>query len=92
MYSIYVNGITYKYVVNVCYNNMLISMQVFRIAYCLPFSDSKQHSYQLHCEEFLKVAKEFQPELLQKRKVHLLLHLVECMNDFGPTAGFNTER
>lgn len=31
-------------------------------------------------------------ELLQKSKVHLLLHLVECMMEFGPTAAFNTER
>ena len=38
------------------------------------------------------MAKECQPDLLQKRKVHLLLHLVECMKEFGPTAGFNTEK
>ena len=60
------------------------------MAYCLPFSESNEHSYQLQCQEFLRVAKECQ--LLQKRKVHLLLHLVECMKVFGPTAGFNTER
>ena len=69
-----------------------IDIHVFRIAYCLPISESNEHSYQLQCQEFLRVAKECQPDLLQKRKVHLLLHLVECMKEFGPTAGFNTER
>ncbi|KAL5496651.1 hypothetical protein EMCRGX_G012983, partial [Ephydatia muelleri] len=32
------------------------------------------------------------PHLLQKQKVHLMLHLVECMHDFGPTSAFNAER
>lgn len=44
------------------------------------------------CQEFLQTVKDRQPELLQKTKVHLILHLVENMMDFGPTAGFNTER
>ena len=71
---------------------MSIFFQVFRIAYCLPFDESNDDSHQLVCQEFLQVVKECQPELLQKRKVHLLLHMVECMKEFGPTAGFNTER
>ena len=47
---------------------------------------------QLVCQEFLQEVKECQPELLQKSKVHMVLHLVECMKEFGPTAAFNTER
>ena len=30
--------------------------------------------------------------MLKKQKVHLLLHLVECMEYFGPTSAFNSER
>jgi len=32
------------------------------------------------------------PEMLKKQKVHLLLYLAECMVEFGPTPGFNSER
>ena len=27
---------------------------------------------------------------MSKPKIHLILHLVECMEEFGPTAAFNT--
>lgn len=30
--------------------------------------------------------------MLKKQKVHLILHLVECMEQFGPTSAFNSER
>ena len=32
------------------------------------------------------------PEFKQKLKVHLMLHLVDDIIDFGPTSAFNTER
>ena len=32
------------------------------------------------------------PEMLQKVKVHLLLHLPQNIVDFGPPANYNTER
>lgn len=32
------------------------------------------------------------PELLQKQKFHMLLHLQDDMLNFGPPIGFNTER
>lgn len=44
------------------------------------------------CQEFVDSAKKYCSELLQKVKVHLLLHLVDCMVDFGPCAAYNTER
>lgn len=30
--------------------------------------------------------------MLLKQKVHLMLHLVNCMEQFGPTSSFNSER
>ena len=32
------------------------------------------------------------PELLKKPKIHLLLHLPDKMQDFGPPSAYNTER
>ena len=32
------------------------------------------------------------PDMLMKQKVHLILHFVECMEQFGPTSSFSSER
>ena len=66
--------------------------QVFRIVYCLPFRESAKLEWQEICQDFVDAARQICPELLQKVKVHLLLHLVDCMVDFGPCSAFNTER
>ena len=42
-----------------------------------------RREYEELCQEFVDSAKKYCPELLQKVKVHLLLHLVDCMVDFG---------
>ena len=39
-----------------------------------------------------RICKKCFPEQLKKLKVHLILHLVDDMKEFGPTASFNTER
>ena len=39
-----------------------------------------------------RICKKIFPEQLKKLKVHLILHLVDNMKEFGPTASFNTER
>jgi len=44
------------------------------------------------CRDFLHMIKLYKPTLLQKPKLHLLLHLPTSMEDFGPAACFNTER
>ena len=33
-----------------------------------------------------------EPSMLKKQKVHLTLHLVEYLKQFGPTSSFNSER
>ena len=30
------------------------------------------------------------PDMMKKPKIHLVLHLVECMEQFGPTSAFST--
>ena len=48
--------------------------------------------YQQICQDFVSIIKQNSPELPKKVKIHLLLHLVQSMSDFGPTSAFNTER
>ena len=44
------------------------------------------------CKDLLEHVKALDPLLLQRPKFHLLLHLVDNIREFGPTAGYNTER
>lgn len=44
------------------------------------------------CKMFVDVVSQHRPNMLKKQKVHLMLHLVECMEQFGPTSAFNSER
>ena len=62
---------------------------MFEIAYCQPFHYNKQEEYQQICQDFVNTVKENSPELL---KIHLILHLVKSMCDFGSTSAFNAER
>ena len=66
--------------------------QVLRIAYCLQFREEDEPVFQQVCEDFLQTVREHSPDLLTKVKVHMLLHLVESMKNFGPTSAFCTER
>ena len=67
-------------------------LQIFRVAYCLPFSVDKVAEYKAICQGFVDAVKEYQPDFLRKVKIHMLLHLVDNMLDFGPCSAFNTER
>lgn len=68
------------------------NLQVFQIAYCDFFSPSLCDEWQMHCHAFVDAVKENMPNLLDKPKTHLILHLVECMHDFGPSSAFCDER
>ena len=60
-------------------------LQVFKIAYCDFFCISNQDV----CKEIFY---HYFPDFRRKVKIHILLHLVDCFVDFGPTSGYNTER
>lgn len=66
--------------------------QVFKLAYCSPFNLCNADYYKRVCKDFVDSVKECNPQSLNKMKIHLLLHLVDDMCDFGPTSAFNTER
>ena len=44
------------------------------------------------CVAFFEAIKMHMPELLQKQKTHLILHLVDCMRELGPSSAFSAER
>ena len=44
------------------------------------------------CETFVKEVYSTYSEFQKKVKIHLMLHLIECMLSFGSSCGFNTER
>ena len=62
------------------------------MAYCELYDPSKSVEWKDICKTFVNVISCHKPEMLKKQKVHLMLYLVECMQQFGPTAAFNSER
>ena len=65
---------------------------MFQIAYVTPFYTRNVPEYRRVCVEFVQAVKVAYPEMLRKQKIHLFLHLVENMVDFGASSAFNTER
>ena len=72
--------------------SLILLLQIFMIAYCDYFTSSKAVEWADACKKFVDAVCEHRPEMLKKQKVHLMLHLVSCMDQFGPTSGFNSER
>ena len=73
-------------------NILIFCLQIFKTAYCDPFSPHHLEEAKSVCKEFIMAVKDYKPELLQRPKFHYLLLLPSNMLDFGPTAAFNTER
>ena len=69
-----------------------IHSKVFQISYCQYYSPIKRAEWEAICQEFVRSIYQVFPSFTSKPKIHLILHLVECMEEFGPTAAFNTER
>ena len=59
--------------------HVLKFLQVFRIAYCDYYDPSLFSDWSGVCREFVEAVSRYQPDMLKKQKVHLMLHLVECM-------------
>ncbi len=65
---------------------------MFKIAYCDHYAPCKAFEWKDICKSFVRTVSEYRPEMLKKQKVHFMLHLVECMDHFGLTSAFNSER
>ena len=44
------------------------------------------------CSDYITSTAQYMPSYLKLLKTHLVLHLVSCIVDFGPTECYNTER
>ena len=65
---------------------------MFQIAYCEFFSVQLSEDWKAICCSFIDVVKTHMASLLNNPKTHLILHLVDCMKDFGPSSAFSAER
>eukprot|EP00731_Ephydatia_muelleri_P019452 Em0012g277a len=71
---------------------LLYYTKVFEMTYCSYFTPSRAAEWNSICDMFVQAVKIHMPEMLQKQKVHLFLHIVPCMLQFGPTSAFCAER
>ncbi|KAL5509210.1 hypothetical protein EMCRGX_G004540 [Ephydatia muelleri] len=71
---------------------LLTLSKVFQIAYCEFYAMSLYEEWSKICVAFFEAIKMHMPELLQKQKTHLILHLVDCMRELGPSSAFSAER
>ncbi len=70
---------------------VLTLLQVFKLAYCDYYHPDKEEDWKTICSSFVEAAKDY-PPMNKKLKVHLMLHLIDNMKEFGPTSAFNIER
>ena len=86
--------ITKVYVINIYMTTFYNHFHLlgFYITYCAFFKPTKAEECQLICTELVDSVMKNMPEMQYKLKIHLLLHLVECMHMFGPCSTFNAER
>lgn len=70
----------------------LLLSKVFRMCYCEDLTPGRIREYETICLEFVQKTQQHMPEYSKRLKVHLLLHLVNCMEEFGPTSCYSTER
>ena len=68
------------------------STQVFRIAYCITFFPEEAAIHHHTCSKFVSIVLRSMPEIGRRLKIHLLLHLVDNILEFGPPSSFSTER
>ena len=66
--------------VRLSYTIISIFVQIFKIAYSDFFDPTKADEWNQICQEFVTAVQQCQPDMLNKQKVHLMLHLVECMS------------
>ena len=66
--------------------------KVFIMCYSGHYDITKKTQCQALCYDFVRKATSVFPELKRKLKIHLFLHLPECLEKFGPTSCYSAER
>ena len=62
------------------------------MTYIDALSPNKMEEYEMICKTFFEAARMSHPKMLNKQKIHLILHLPEVMRNFRPMSAYNTER
>eukprot|EP00731_Ephydatia_muelleri_P008059 Em0004g397a len=65
---------------------------VFAIAYAKSYNRHLKEQWKSVCQNFIDSVKVHFPNLLRRPKMHLILHLIECLEQYGPTSAFSAER
>eukprot|EP00731_Ephydatia_muelleri_P012809 Em0007g119a len=66
--------------------------KVFAIAYAKSYNRHLKEQWKSVCQNFIDSIKVHFPNLLRRPKMHLILHLIECLEQYGPTSAFSAER
>lgn len=66
--------------------------QIFAFAYASGFDKRNNEGAKQLLTSFINAISATHPEFLKKPKIHLLLHLVDDIENLGPANGFCTER
>lgn len=69
-----------------------IILKIFMISYCNFYDPGKATEWKAICKTFVDTVSCYKPHMMKKQKIHLMLHLIDCMEQFGPTSAFNSER
>ena len=67
-------------------------LQVFQVAYCLPVYPDNLSEARSVIQHFVDTRTVCMQEYSKRSKVHLLLHLIDDIVQFGPTCCYSTER
>ena len=62
------------------------------MCYSCHYDITKKTQCQALCYDFVSKATSVFPELKRKLKIHLFLHLPECLEKFGSTSRYSAER
>ncbi|KAL5484433.1 hypothetical protein EMCRGX_G020930 [Ephydatia muelleri] len=65
---------------------------VFAIAYAKSYNRHLKEQWKSVCQNFIDSVKVHFLNLLRRPKMHLILHLIECLEQYGPTSAFSAER
>ncbi|XP_028413915.1 uncharacterized protein LOC114536761 [Dendronephthya gigantea] len=66
--------------------------EIFALAYSSGFDKRNSEGAKQLFKTFIDAVTRIYPEFLKKAKLHLLLHLVDDIENLGPANGFSTER
>ena len=72
--------------------HIYLSPQLFMHSYCVHTCENGISCVAESCTAFVQAVKAHDAQLLNCPKFHMLLHLPRCIQDFGRTHSFNSER